>query len=188
MTKDQKARDLTRESFDTSTVAGYARFLTWVVWRDHYQDVSPDFEIFGNDLFMMTQLDNMLTGGASDRYKTAYMEWSRKTEWARGLGGAKSLGKHLADVMREEIERLRQYERGVTATVGKSLLRPPISAANPLPPGCNCEPGRCAAPVISGRQTPCRDPEKARTESGPCDDCPGAQFCDYPECRRANRG
>lgn len=46
------------------------------------------------------------------------------------------------------------------ATVGKSLLRPAISATNPLPPGCYCKPGRCAAPVIMGRQTPCRDPEK----------------------------
>jgi hypothetical protein len=37
----------------------------------------------------------------------------------------------------------------------------------PLPPGCNCQPGRCMAPVVMGRQTPCRDPEKAAsTEQG----------------------
>jgi hypothetical protein len=45
-------------------------------------------------------------------------------------------------------------------SVGRSLLRPAISVANPLPPGCYCEPGKCAAPRIMGRQTPCRDPLK----------------------------
>jgi hypothetical protein len=40
----------------------------------------------------------------------------------------------------------------------KSLLR---NANEPLPDGCYCKPGKCAAPVIMGRQTPCRDPQKA---------------------------
>lgn len=47
-----------------------------------------------------------------------------------------------------------------SGSVGKSLLRPAINATTPLPPGCYCEPGKCAAPRIMGRQTPCRDPEK----------------------------
>jgi hypothetical protein len=47
-----------------------------------------------------------------------------------------------------------------TSAVGQSLLRPAISAANPLPPGCHCKPGQCMAPRIMGRQMPCRDPEK----------------------------
>lgn len=38
-----------------------------------------------------------------------------------------------------------------------SLLRP---ASTQAPPGCYCT-DRCAAPVVMGRQTPCRDPEKA---------------------------
>jgi hypothetical protein len=38
----------------------------------------------------------------------------------------------------------------------QSLLRPAISATNPLPPGCYCPPGTCQAPRIMGRQTPCR--------------------------------
>lgn len=48
----------------------------------------------------------------------------------------------------------------VVARTGESLLRPAISATNPLPPGCYCKPGECAAPRIMGRQTPCRDPQK----------------------------
>lgn len=38
-----------------------------------------------------------------------------------------------------------------------SLLRNPLPHA---PPGCHCT-THCAAPVVQGRQTPCRDPEKA---------------------------
>jgi hypothetical protein len=40
--------------------------------------------------------------------------------------------------------------------VSTSLLRPAISTANPLPPGCYCPPGECQAPRIMGRQAPCR--------------------------------
>lgn len=43
-----------------------------------------------------------------------------------------------------------------------SLLRP---VNEPLPAGCYCQPGRCMAPVIMGRQMPCRDPEKAAAKS-----------------------
>lgn len=38
----------------------------------------------------------------------------------------------------------------------KSLLRAPISAANPLPPGCYCKPGECGAPKPNW----CRDAAK----------------------------
>jgi hypothetical protein len=38
----------------------------------------------------------------------------------------------------------------------RSLLRAPISATNPLPPGCYCPPDQCQAPRIMGTQTPCR--------------------------------
>lgn len=38
----------------------------------------------------------------------------------------------------------------------QSLLRKPISASNPLPPGCYCQPGRCAAPQPNW----CRDHAK----------------------------
>ncbi len=40
----------------------------------------------------------------------------------------------------------------------RSMLRP---VNEPLPPGCYCQPGRCMAPVVMGRQMPCRDPQKA---------------------------
>lgn len=42
---------------------------------------------------------------------------------------------------------------------GASLL---CKANAPLPEGCYCKPGECSAPVIMGRQTPCRDPQKAK--------------------------
>ncbi len=38
------------------------------------------------------------------------------------------------------------------AKMPKSLLRP----ANEIPKGCYCPPDTCQAPVIMGRQTPCR--------------------------------
>jgi hypothetical protein len=41
-----------------------------------------------------------------------------------------------------------------------SLLR---SVNEPLPDGCGCQPGKCMAPKIMGRQMPCRDPQKAAT-------------------------
>lgn len=41
--------------------------------------------------------------------------------------------------------------------VGASLLRKP----GPLPSGCYCKPGKCMAPRVMGRQTQCRDPDKA---------------------------
>lgn len=40
----------------------------------------------------------------------------------------------------------------------RSLLRP---VNEPLPSGCYCQPGKCMAPVVMGRQIPCRDPQKA---------------------------
>jgi len=47
--------------------------------------------------------------------------------------------------------------------VGKSLLKPAISTSNPLPPGCYCKAGQCAAP----RPEWCRDASKrdAKKES-----------------------
>jgi len=50
------------------------------------------------------------------------------------------------------------------AVIGKSLLR---KVDEPLPKGCYCKPGKCAAPVIMGRQTPCRDPAKAAGQPSP---------------------
>lgn len=79
---------------------------------------------------------------------------------------------HAADIMFDAMDglrkraekaeaRVKELESTSTARMGKSLLRPAISADNPLSPGCYCEPGKCAAPKIMGRQTPCRDPEKS---------------------------
>lgn len=41
----------------------------------------------------------------------------------------------------------------------QNLLR---NAKDPLPEGCYCTPGKCAAPIIMGRQMPCRDLAKAK--------------------------
>ena len=45
----------------------------------------------------------------------------------------------------------------------QSLLR---SATTQPIQGCYCQPGRCMAPVIMGRQMPCLDPEKAARAGG----------------------
>lgn len=51
------------------------------------------------------------------------------------------------------------------AKAGASLLRKP----GPLPDGCYCKPGQCAAPVVMGRQTACRDPQKAAAQLAPAE-------------------
>ncbi|WP_136420330.1 DUF551 domain-containing protein [Herbaspirillum sp. ST 5-3] len=56
------AKDCTIETFDTTTVDGYIRHLTWAVWRDHYAETSPDFGLLPDTIGALTQLDNMLTG------------------------------------------------------------------------------------------------------------------------------
>lgn len=47
---------------------------------------------------------------STDAFKEAYMEWSRKTDWVLEQQDSfpfRTLGIHRADVMRQEIERLR---------------------------------------------------------------------------------
>lgn len=48
-----------------------------------------------------------------EKYKTAYLEWSEKTEWVQKAITANSLpvkylGWHRADILKAEIERLRK--------------------------------------------------------------------------------
>ena len=52
---------------------------------------------------------------------------------------------------------------------------------DPLPEGCFCQPGKCAAPVIMGRQMPCPDPQKA---AGIVRCCENGNFGDGHECRK----
>lgn len=92
-------------------------------------------------------------------------EAGRQEGYADGRGMANEIVAAIDkanQVRAEKAEaRVKELESTSTARMGKSLLRPAISADNPLSPGCYCEPGKCAAPKIMGRQTPCRDPEKA---------------------------
>lgn len=62
---------------------------------------------------------------------------------------------HWGDIPSDD----RKYvidEKEQAVLVTKSLLREPISATNPLPPGCYCKPGKCSAPKPSW----CRDANK----------------------------
>lgn len=54
---------------------------------------------------------------------------------------------------------------------------------------CYCEPGKCAAPIVQGQQTPCLDPEKAAAieQARPMPGNEDYEFCDHcgkirPEC------
>lgn len=71
----------------------------------------------------------------------------------------------LSVYCRAEIADLRTALARQSASVedarNGSLLREPISATNPLPPGCYCPPGQCQALRIMGRQPLCRDQGKA---------------------------
>jgi hypothetical protein len=65
--------------------------------------------------------------------------------------GAREWASYQADL-------LKQVLAAVQYSGSKKLLR---QVNEPLPDGCYCQPGQCMAPVIMGRQMPCRDPEKA---------------------------
>ena len=54
---------------------------------------------------------------------------------------------------------------------------------DPLPDGCYCKSGQCMAPVIMGRQMPCRDPEKAQGKQRCCDN---GYFGEEHECQKSN--
>lgn len=56
------ARTAKLEDFHQSDPHDYAQFLAYVLWRDHYKDVSPDFTIQAHKWGVMSQIDNMLTG------------------------------------------------------------------------------------------------------------------------------
>ena len=43
---------------------------------------------------------------ALSRYKTAYEEWSDKTQWVQDTSSAKELGMHRADVLKQRIDWL----------------------------------------------------------------------------------
>lgn len=77
---------------------------------------------------------------------------------------AEACHEHINDAINDfHVEGAEKWKVRSATLDAQSLLRPAISAANPLPPGCHCKPGQCMAPRIMGRQTPCRDPEKRAT-------------------------
>lgn len=60
-------------------------------------------------------------------YKRAFMEWSEKTDWVQeqiSTFPINAIGKHRADIMREEIERLRTEAAKATGTAGELLPLP----------------------------------------------------------------
>lgn len=60
--KNILARTAKLEDFHQSDPHDYAQFLAYVLWRDHYQEASPDFTIQAHKWGVMSQIDNMLTG------------------------------------------------------------------------------------------------------------------------------
>lgn len=61
--------------------------------------------------------------------------------------------------LRQQIAEMERKANAGSQPQAGSLLRP-VNA--PLQEGCYCQLGKCGAPVIMGRQMPCRDPQKAR--------------------------
>lgn len=58
-----------------------------------------------------------------ESFRTAYMEWSDKTDWVRSdkrFDSIKPLGKHLADVLREYILRMESGDNSSTAQESES--------------------------------------------------------------------
>lgn len=70
---------------------------------DLNEKMAPDEQILTDQLHMLQQKAD------------AYEEWIAKTDWVQEQAGTfpiNRLGKHRADVMREEIERLRSALKG----------------------------------------------------------------------------
>lgn len=73
-------------------------------------------------------------------YKRAFMEWSQKTDWVQeqiSTFPANAIGKHRADVMREEIERLRAEAAKATGTAGEQTKQS-FENIEELPPLPEC--------------------------------------------------
>jgi transcription antitermination factor NusG len=51
-----------------------------------------------------------------ESFKTAYTEWSEKTDWARSGSTASEWGKHLADVIKERFDALKAENTALRAT------------------------------------------------------------------------
>ncbi len=85
-----------------------------------------------------------------------FVDWTREAPFCLRLdqdGFAKMREMFNRKLARERHARQQeQFERH------KSLLRSPGERPGP---GCHCQPGKCMAPKIMGRQMPCLDPEKA---------------------------
>lgn len=106
----------------------------------------------------------------------ANLEWIEQTwrSWLVSERGKKCVGtgrvkehpEHIAKLFAAFcLEELGNETAAMDAIVdgpAKSLLHKP---RDPLPEGCYCEPGKCMAPVIMGRQMPCRDRQKAQRKA-----------------------
>lgn len=55
------------------------------------------------------------------QFEVAYKEWSDKTDWARIAAKSDELGKHIADVLRERIERKDELLRQALTVINNSV-------------------------------------------------------------------
>jgi len=107
--------------------------------------------VYHSDYSALSEERDRLVGALEQiqRMSCVYADTSEKGKWITRMG---------------DEARAALVGSGKTAE-SKSLLHSPN---DPPPAGCYCKPGQCMAPVIMGRQMPCRDPEKAKAPKCDC--------------------
>ena len=64
--------------------------------------------------------------------------------------------------MKKLFEQLDRIENGIRDLQGltTSPIEPLLNPASKHSPMCHCPPNTCQAPIIMGKQMPCRDPKR----------------------------
>lgn len=110
--------------------------------------------------------------------------WKQAREWGNELGisaehlpalicGIGDKFFELQEQRDEQLERIREYSAGEHRGLDMAAIHEIASeSTDSAPYGCYCKPGKCTAPVVMGRQMPCRDPRKA---AALCPTCKGTK-------------
>lgn len=130
-------------------------------WAEYWiaqgrRDIAHDFALFEHVEAWMKARRLASAQQAGNPWDTIISEIQRRAE----SDGADERGSDFTVTI--SIGEYRKAMRNSSRGDASSLLRKP----GPLPSGCYCKPGKCAAPVILGRQTACRDPKKAAQAEG----------------------
>ena len=109
------ANEATETEMEWPDAAVFGRVIT-EDWADYASAANP-----ATDLALLDELESL------ERFKTAYLEWQKKTDWVQKDAKPKELGKHRADVLAARIAD-GETERDAALTE--------LSACKESPGGC----------------------------------------------------